>query len=140
MNAADVAFGPDDPVYEVVAIRYATRETTKAACYFGYHAYGEPDEPYVMDYFFWLLRGGGRTVLVDTGAFRGVVRDSLHALYELAGRKAKKSVPYRDVNRQLGWSAEQADVDARDSGVRSKGIGGAFLDRGAFQGSDQGRT
>ncbi len=64
---AEVSFAPGEPVYEVVAVRYATRETTKAACYFGWHVYGEPDEPYRMDYFFWVLRGGGRTVVVDTG-------------------------------------------------------------------------
>jgi len=53
--------------YEVLAIRYATRPTTKSECFFGYHAYGEPDAEISMDYFFWVLRDGSRTVLVDTG-------------------------------------------------------------------------
>jgi glyoxylase-like metal-dependent hydrolase (beta-lactamase superfamily II) len=32
-----------------------------------YSIYGEPDEPTRMDYFFWVLRGAGRTILVDCG-------------------------------------------------------------------------
>jgi glyoxylase-like metal-dependent hydrolase (beta-lactamase superfamily II) len=53
--------------YEVLAIRYATRAATKAECYYRYHSYGEPDAEIGMDYFFWVLRDGGHTVLVDTG-------------------------------------------------------------------------
>lgn len=55
------------PPYEVVAVRYATRETTKSECYYRYSSYGEPDAPYRMDYFFWLLRSGDETIVVDTG-------------------------------------------------------------------------
>ncbi|HVY60744.1 MAG TPA: MBL fold metallo-hydrolase, partial [Planctomycetota bacterium] len=55
------------PAYEVVAVRYATRMTTKSDCFHRYHAYGEPDEALRMDYFFWLVRGAGRTIVVDTG-------------------------------------------------------------------------
>jgi len=65
--AAELSFGPDDPTFEVVAVRYATRETRKSECFYRYASYGEPDEPLVMDYFFWLLRDGGRAVVVDTG-------------------------------------------------------------------------
>jgi glyoxylase-like metal-dependent hydrolase (beta-lactamase superfamily II) len=53
--------------YEVLAVRYGTRTTTKAESYLNFHVYGEPDEPFAMDYFFWLVRGQGRTVLVDCG-------------------------------------------------------------------------
>jgi glyoxylase-like metal-dependent hydrolase (beta-lactamase superfamily II) len=53
--------------YEVLAIRYATREATKAQSYYGYAAYGEPDAEIGMDYFFWVLRDGVDVVLVDTG-------------------------------------------------------------------------
>jgi glyoxylase-like metal-dependent hydrolase (beta-lactamase superfamily II) len=53
--------------YEVLAIRYGTRETTKSALYYRYHAYGEPDAPMRMDYFLWVLRDADRVVLVDTG-------------------------------------------------------------------------
>jgi glyoxylase-like metal-dependent hydrolase (beta-lactamase superfamily II) len=53
--------------YEVLAVRYATRSTTKSECFYRYASYGEPDAPLQMDYFFWLLRGAGGTVLVDVG-------------------------------------------------------------------------
>ena len=56
-----------ESTYEVLAVRYATRETTKSECYLRYHSYGQPDAPLRMDYFFWILRNGERTVLVDTG-------------------------------------------------------------------------
>lgn len=54
-------------MFEVAALRYATRRTTKSECYHRYASYGEPDAEIAMDYFFWLLRDGARTVLVDTG-------------------------------------------------------------------------
>ena len=53
--------------YEVLAVRYGTRTATKAETYLNHHVYGEPDESFAMDYFFWLVRGHGRTVLVDCG-------------------------------------------------------------------------
>jgi len=53
--------------YEVLAVRYGTRQTTAAEVFLGYGSYGEPDRPLGMDYFFWIVRGGGRTVVVDTG-------------------------------------------------------------------------
>jgi glyoxylase-like metal-dependent hydrolase (beta-lactamase superfamily II) len=54
-------------VYEVVALRYGTRETSKRDCYLDYDSYGEPDAPLRMDYFFWVLRNGGGAIVVDTG-------------------------------------------------------------------------
>jgi glyoxylase-like metal-dependent hydrolase (beta-lactamase superfamily II) len=54
-------------VYDVVAVRYGTLETTRAALYAAYEAYGRPDGPMTMDYYFWVLRNDERTVLVDTG-------------------------------------------------------------------------
>lgn len=56
-----------NPAYEVVAVRYATRMTTKSDCFYRYQSYGEPDAELRMDYFFWVLRESSRTVLVDTG-------------------------------------------------------------------------
>ncbi|MBW0115026.1 N-acyl homoserine lactonase family protein [Pseudonocardia abyssalis] len=53
--------------YEVLAVRYGTRTATKAESYLNFHLYGEPDESFAMDYFFWLVRGPERTVLVDCG-------------------------------------------------------------------------
>ena len=53
--------------YEVHALRYATRPAFKAHEFFKFDLYGEPDAQIGMDYFFWLIRGNGRTVLVDCG-------------------------------------------------------------------------
>jgi glyoxylase-like metal-dependent hydrolase (beta-lactamase superfamily II) len=53
--------------YEVLAIRYGTRESTAAEVFLNYHAYHEPDRPLRMDYFFWVARNAARTVVVDTG-------------------------------------------------------------------------
>ncbi|MBO0714710.1 MAG: N-acyl homoserine lactonase family protein [Acidimicrobiales bacterium] len=52
---------------DILAVRYGTWESTRAETFYRYHAYGEPDGPIRLDYFFWLLRGGGQTILVDTG-------------------------------------------------------------------------
>lgn len=53
--------------YEVLAVRYATRETTAAEVFLNFHTYGVEDNHLVMDYFFWVIRNGSRTVVVDTG-------------------------------------------------------------------------
>lgn len=57
----------EGPGYDVIAVRYGTRLTTKSEIFLHYGLYGEPDEPARMDYFFWVLRGAGRTILVDCG-------------------------------------------------------------------------
>ena len=59
-----------DDKYDVHALRYSTRGGSKANEFFRYELYGRPDEPIGMDYFFWLLRNGERTVLVDCGFHR----------------------------------------------------------------------
>jgi len=52
------------PVYEVFALRYATREARRAEHFIG----GDPhDGPMPMDYFVWLIRGAERVVVVDSG-------------------------------------------------------------------------
>lgn len=53
--------------YEVYAVRYGSFTTTRSALFADHHVYGEPDAEMQMDYFFWVLRDGARTVLVDTG-------------------------------------------------------------------------
>jgi glyoxylase-like metal-dependent hydrolase (beta-lactamase superfamily II) len=53
--------------YEVMAIRYGSLHTRKSELFYRYEAYHEPDAEIDMDYFFWVLKGGGRTILVDTG-------------------------------------------------------------------------
>jgi glyoxylase-like metal-dependent hydrolase (beta-lactamase superfamily II) len=54
-------------VYEVTALRYGTRTTRKSECYYRWSSYGEPDAKIGMDYFFWVLRNGAATIVVDTG-------------------------------------------------------------------------
>ena len=86
-------------VYEVVAVRYATREATKGECYYRYASYGEADEPLRMDYYFWILRGGGETMLVDAGYSleagtrrgRTSLREPVDALRELGVEPASVS-------------------------------------------------
>jgi glyoxylase-like metal-dependent hydrolase (beta-lactamase superfamily II) len=53
--------------WDVVAVRYATLNSTRGALYYRWADYGEPDGPQVMDYFFYVLRGDGRTIVVDCG-------------------------------------------------------------------------
>jgi glyoxylase-like metal-dependent hydrolase (beta-lactamase superfamily II) len=53
--------------YQVTAVRYGTRQTTKSDVFLHFGSYGEPDEPLAMDYFFWVARSPARTILVDCG-------------------------------------------------------------------------
>jgi glyoxylase-like metal-dependent hydrolase (beta-lactamase superfamily II) len=53
--------------YEVLAVRYGTRITSRAESYLNWHVYGEPDAPFRMDYYFWVVRGGDRTTVIDCG-------------------------------------------------------------------------
>jgi hypothetical protein len=58
---------PNDLTYDVHALRYATRSSTKSQDFFRYELYGQPDESLTMDYFFFLVRNAQRTLLVDCG-------------------------------------------------------------------------
>lgn len=53
--------------YEVLAVRYGTRSALKSESYLNYQVYGDPDGEQVMDYFFWVVRDAGRTIVVDSG-------------------------------------------------------------------------
>jgi len=53
--------------YEVLAVRYGTRQASAAEVFLNYHAYREPDRPLRMDYYFWVARSPARTVVIDTG-------------------------------------------------------------------------
>lgn len=53
--------------YEVVVVKYGTRQGHKSEVYLNHHVYGRPDEPIGMDYFVWVIRNDERTILVDTG-------------------------------------------------------------------------
>lgn len=54
-------------MFEVDAIRYGSLRAPKSALFHRYSSYGDPDAEVEMAYYFWLLRDGERTVLVDTG-------------------------------------------------------------------------
>jgi glyoxylase-like metal-dependent hydrolase (beta-lactamase superfamily II) len=53
--------------YEVHAVRYATLESSKSELYYRHQSYGEPDGAVEMAYYFWLLRNGDETIVVDCG-------------------------------------------------------------------------
>jgi glyoxylase-like metal-dependent hydrolase (beta-lactamase superfamily II) len=53
--------------YEIVVVKYGTRQTTRSEVFLNYPVYGEPDAPIGMDYFFWVARNESRTVVIDTG-------------------------------------------------------------------------
>lgn len=53
--------------YEVLAVRYGTRETRRSEVFLNFDVYGQPDGPIAMDYFFWVIRNEERTIVVDTG-------------------------------------------------------------------------
>ena len=53
--------------YEVLAVRYGTRQTSAADVFLSFPVYGEPDRPLGMDYFFWVARSPARTVVIDSG-------------------------------------------------------------------------
>jgi glyoxylase-like metal-dependent hydrolase (beta-lactamase superfamily II) len=88
LAVADRALAPGSLAWDVFAVRYGTRLTTRGDVYVGAD---RPDAPLRMDYFFWVLRGEGGTVLVDTGfdaavgerRGRTTVIDPLAALHEL---------------------------------------------------------
>jgi glyoxylase-like metal-dependent hydrolase (beta-lactamase superfamily II) len=55
---------PDQRVYEVYAVKYAHHARNASENFIG----GDPhDGPMPLDYFVWLVRGGGRVLVVDTG-------------------------------------------------------------------------
>jgi glyoxylase-like metal-dependent hydrolase (beta-lactamase superfamily II) len=53
--------------YEIVAVRYGTARSRKSELFYRFGAYGEDDARQDMDFFFYVLRDGARTIVVDTG-------------------------------------------------------------------------
>jgi glyoxylase-like metal-dependent hydrolase (beta-lactamase superfamily II) len=53
--------------FEVVAVRYGTLRAKKSHFFHRYESYREPDGEVEMAYYFWVISGSGRTILVDTG-------------------------------------------------------------------------
>ena len=81
---------PDLPQYQVFAIRYATRDGRRANHFIGGDAH---DAPMPMDYYLWLVRGAGRTIVVDTGFAAEVAARAISAKYANSV-KVKGSSPY----------------------------------------------
>lgn len=81
---------PAHSQYEVTIVKYGTRVTSRSDVYLNYQLYNEADGAMEMDYFFWVIHGGGRTVLVDTGfspeGGRARKRDLLADVAELLQR------------------------------------------------------
>ena len=59
--------GAQRTTYEVLAVRYGTLESSRRHFFQNFELYGEPDAAIRMDYFFWIVRTGERTVVIDTG-------------------------------------------------------------------------
>jgi glyoxylase-like metal-dependent hydrolase (beta-lactamase superfamily II) len=53
--------------WTIDGVRYATRPHVKSEFMYQYALYGEPDVPQALDYWFYVLRDGDRTIVVDTG-------------------------------------------------------------------------
>jgi glyoxylase-like metal-dependent hydrolase (beta-lactamase superfamily II) len=57
----------DPGAYEVQAVRYGSLHASKSDLYYRHGSYGEPDAAIEMAYYFWLLRRGDETIVVDSG-------------------------------------------------------------------------
>ena len=62
------------PDYEVIALKYATRQGMRASHFVGGDIH---DAPMPMDYYLWVIRGANRLLLVDTG-FNQDMADKRH--------------------------------------------------------------
>jgi glyoxylase-like metal-dependent hydrolase (beta-lactamase superfamily II) len=85
--------------YEVLAVRYGTRTTRRSETFLNHHVYGEPDSELPMDYFFWVVRDGERTVVVDCGFGAG------------AGARRRRTMLVDPVEALRGLGIEPETVD-----------------------------
>ena len=85
--------------YEVLAVRYGTRMTRRAETYLNYHVYGEPDAELRMDYFFWVVRNGERTIVVDCGFSAD------------AGARRRRTMLVEPIDALRGLGIDPATVD-----------------------------
>ena len=53
--------------YQITIVQYGTRLTEKSDVFLNYRIHHEPDAPFRVDYFFWVISNAERTVIVDTG-------------------------------------------------------------------------
>jgi glyoxylase-like metal-dependent hydrolase (beta-lactamase superfamily II) len=58
---------PEASGFEVFAVRYGTLHAPKSEFFYRHSSYGEPDAEVEMAYWFWLLRRGDETIVVDCG-------------------------------------------------------------------------
>ena len=88
--------------FSIVAVRYGTLETTLADAYYRWSAYGEPDGPARLDYYFWILRSDDETILVDTGFHpEAGARRGRTTLIEPAEAMAQLGIGAESVSRVL---------------------------------------
>jgi glyoxylase-like metal-dependent hydrolase (beta-lactamase superfamily II) len=88
--------------WTVIAARYGTLETTRSDAYYRWSAYGEPDGPARLDYYFWIVRGDDETILVDTGFDPAVgARRGRTCLIEPAEAMARLGVAADTVSRVM---------------------------------------
>lgn len=81
--------------YQVVIVKYGTRQTLRSDVYLNYPLYHQADGPIGMDYFFWVLRNAERTVVVDTG----------FSLHGGATRNRTTLVPVPELFERIGVDA-----------------------------------
>lgn len=86
---------------EILAVRYATRRFKRSETFFRYHTYGEPDGDLQMDFFFWVVRDGAATVLVDTGSHRDALarRPAIEVLVTPVDAVRQLGIDPADVSR-----------------------------------------
>ena len=53
--------------FEVLAVHYGSLRAPRSELFHRFASYGEADEVVEMAYYFWVLRRGGETIVVDTG-------------------------------------------------------------------------
>src|SRR3954451_18624307 len=79
-------------LYEVVVGKHGPRAARRSEVFLNYPVYGEPDGPFTVDYYLWVVRSRTVTVLVDTGF--------AHGPPEARGRKVL--IDPAEAYRQLG--------------------------------------
>jgi glyoxylase-like metal-dependent hydrolase (beta-lactamase superfamily II) len=88
------------PELNVIQVQYGERVTQKSVVLHEYGQYGQPDGDLQMDYNYWVMRSGTRTILLDTG-------------YEIAARDwlgEISVVPTPDSLRLLGIDPAAVDM------------------------------
>ncbi|GHE80625.1 MBL fold hydrolase [Amycolatopsis deserti] len=59
-----------DDRYEILVVRHGELNTRRSHVFLNYEDYGEPDGPFTLGYYFWVVRNQSRTVVFDTGFSR----------------------------------------------------------------------